>query len=216
MQRNYRSVLAVLYDIHANLPALEAVLADARAKGATAFFLGGDLVGFGPFQRETFAVLREIDEPTICIRGNGERWLREPPIDRAGDRRTRQGARAQVLGRRGRVGCTAFRAARRSTASSTCTAAGGATSTASRASRRTRTSCASGRCTAARSCSGIRICSSARPGPKDNELVNPGSAGMPLDGDTRARLGIVGRQRLHVPPHGVRRRTGRRRGAITR
>ena len=75
-------MLAVLYDIHANLPALEAVLADARAKGATAFFLGGDLVGFGPFQRETLAALRRIDEPTICIRGNGERWLREPPVDR--------------------------------------------------------------------------------------------------------------------------------------
>ena len=75
-------MLAVLYDIHANLPALEAVLADARAKGATAFLLGGDLVGFGPFQRETLAALRQIDEPTICIRGNGERWLREPPLDR--------------------------------------------------------------------------------------------------------------------------------------
>src|SRR3954471_21886563 len=82
MQRNYPSVLAVLYDIHANLPALEAVLADARAKGATTFLLGGDLVGFGPFQRETFAALREIEEPTIYVRGNGERRLREPPIDR--------------------------------------------------------------------------------------------------------------------------------------
>src|SRR3954471_6903838 len=77
-------MLAVLYDIHANLPALEAVLADARAKGATAFFLGGDLVGFGPFQRETLAALRQIEEPTICIRGNGERWLREPQVGRPG------------------------------------------------------------------------------------------------------------------------------------
>jgi len=75
-------VLAVLYDIHANLPALEAVLADARAKEATAFLLGGDLVGFGPFQRETFAAIRDLDEPTTFIRGNGERWLREPPLDR--------------------------------------------------------------------------------------------------------------------------------------
>src|SRR5215831_688961 len=75
-------MLAVLYDIHANLPALETVLADARAKGATAFLLGGDLVGFGPFQRETFVAVREIDEPTTYIRGNGERWMREPPLDR--------------------------------------------------------------------------------------------------------------------------------------
>jgi diadenosine tetraphosphatase ApaH/serine/threonine PP2A family protein phosphatase len=75
-------MLAVLYDIHANQPALEAVLADARAKGATAFLLGGDLVGFGPFKRETLAALHELDEPTVFIRGNGERWLREPPIER--------------------------------------------------------------------------------------------------------------------------------------
>ena len=72
----------MLYDIHANLPALDAVLADARSKGVTTFFLGGDLVGFGPFQRETLSALREIDEPTMCIRGNGERWMREPPLDR--------------------------------------------------------------------------------------------------------------------------------------
>ena len=75
-------MLAVLYDIHANLPALEAVLADARVRGATAFFLGGDYVGFGPLQRETFAFLRELEGPAVWIRGNGERWLREPPLDR--------------------------------------------------------------------------------------------------------------------------------------
>jgi predicted phosphodiesterase len=75
-------VLAVLYDIHGNLPALEAVLADARAQGVTAFFLGGDLVGFGPFPRETYELLRGLDEPAVWIRGNGERWMREPPMDR--------------------------------------------------------------------------------------------------------------------------------------
>jgi predicted phosphodiesterase len=76
-------VLAVLYDIHGNLPALRAVLDDARAHGATAFFLGGDIVGFGPFPRETYELLRTLDEPTIWIRGNGERWMREPPMERA-------------------------------------------------------------------------------------------------------------------------------------
>jgi len=75
-------MLGVLYDIHANVYALEAVLADARARGATTFLFGGDYVGFGPFQRETFAALREVEEPVTWIRGNGERWLREPPLDR--------------------------------------------------------------------------------------------------------------------------------------
>ena len=82
MWKPNRALLAVLYDIHANLPALEAVVSDARANGATAFFLGGDYVGFGPFPEETLALLDGLDEPTIWIRGNGERWLREPPVDR--------------------------------------------------------------------------------------------------------------------------------------
>ena len=74
-------MLAVLYDIHANLPALDAVVADARSKGAERFFLGGDFAGFGPFPHETLALLRSL-ENTAWIRGNGERWLREPPQDR--------------------------------------------------------------------------------------------------------------------------------------
>lgn len=39
--------LALLSDIHANLPAFEACLADARERGATQFALLGDLVGYG-------------------------------------------------------------------------------------------------------------------------------------------------------------------------
>jgi predicted phosphodiesterase len=74
-------VLAVLYDIHANLPALEAVLADTRERGADRFLLGGDYTGFGPFPHETLALLRTIED-AIWIRGNNERWLREPPLDR--------------------------------------------------------------------------------------------------------------------------------------
>lgn len=74
-------MLAVLYDIHANLPALEAVLADADACGTDRYLLGGDYAGFGPFPHETLALLRELPDAT-WIRGNGERWLREPPLDR--------------------------------------------------------------------------------------------------------------------------------------
>jgi predicted phosphodiesterase len=35
-------LIAILYDVHGNLPALEAVLEDARAAGADRFVLGGD------------------------------------------------------------------------------------------------------------------------------------------------------------------------------
>jgi diadenosine tetraphosphatase ApaH/serine/threonine PP2A family protein phosphatase len=71
-------VLAVLYDIHGNLPALEAVLADAENAGADRFLLGGDYGTPSPWPHETLARLRELPEST-WIRGNGERWLREPP-----------------------------------------------------------------------------------------------------------------------------------------
>jgi diadenosine tetraphosphatase ApaH/serine/threonine PP2A family protein phosphatase len=71
-------VLAVLYDIHGNLPALEAVLADVEDTGADRFLLGGDYGTPSPWPHETLARLRELPEAT-WIRGNGERWLREPP-----------------------------------------------------------------------------------------------------------------------------------------
>jgi len=74
-------VLAVLYDIHGNLPALEAVLAEADAAGADRYLLGGDYGTPSPWPEETLARLRVLPEAT-WIRGNGERWLREPPLDR--------------------------------------------------------------------------------------------------------------------------------------
>jgi predicted phosphodiesterase len=74
-------VLAALYDIHGNLPALEQVLADADAAGASHYLLGGDFGAWSPWPRETLERLRALPE-TTWIRGNGERWLREPPLDR--------------------------------------------------------------------------------------------------------------------------------------
>ena len=67
---------AVLYDIHGNLPALEAVLADASAAGATRYVLGGDYALFGPWPAETVERLRKLDAD--WIRGNGERWTADP------------------------------------------------------------------------------------------------------------------------------------------
>jgi len=74
-------VLAVLYDIHANLSALEAVLADAEAAKAQAYLLGGDYGAWGPDPLECVERLRALPH-TTWIRGNGERWTREPPLDR--------------------------------------------------------------------------------------------------------------------------------------
>jgi predicted phosphodiesterase len=77
----YRRVLALLYDIHGSVPALDAVLADAEAAGADAYLLGGDFGAWGPHPRECIERLRALPR-TTWIRGNGERWTREPPLDR--------------------------------------------------------------------------------------------------------------------------------------
>jgi putative phosphoesterase len=74
-------VLGLLYDIHGNLPALEEVLADAERVGVDRWLLGGDYGTPSPWPLETLERLRQLENAT-WIRGNGERWLREPPLDR--------------------------------------------------------------------------------------------------------------------------------------
>jgi predicted phosphodiesterase len=74
-------MLGVLYDIHGNLPALETVLAEAGELGVDRWLLGGDYGTPSPWPLETLDRLRQL-EPATWIRGNGERWLRDPPTDR--------------------------------------------------------------------------------------------------------------------------------------
>lgn len=76
------SPTAVLYDVHGNLAALEAVLADAHSAEADRFLLGGDYALFGPAPAETVAALRAL-APATWIRGNVDRWSAFP--DQAGD-----------------------------------------------------------------------------------------------------------------------------------
>ena len=70
-------MLACLYDIHGNLPALEAVLADARRE-ARALRARRRLRAVRRLAAETVARLREL-EPALWIRGNGERWTATRP-----------------------------------------------------------------------------------------------------------------------------------------
>ena len=63
--------VAALYDIHANLPALEAVLDDVRRAKADQIVVGGDVLP-GPMPRETLANLLALDIPVRFIYGNGE------------------------------------------------------------------------------------------------------------------------------------------------
>ena len=57
--------IAVITDIHANLPALEAALAAIEAIGVEAVYCGGDLVGYGPHPNEVCALIEELEMPTI-------------------------------------------------------------------------------------------------------------------------------------------------------
>jgi len=68
---------ALIYDVHGNVPALAAVLADADAQGADAYFVGGDVALFGPWPEATVTRLQELS-PATWIRGNGERWTADP------------------------------------------------------------------------------------------------------------------------------------------
>jgi predicted phosphodiesterase len=70
-------MLALLYDIHGNLAALDAVIVDAQEHGADRWLIGGDVALFGPAPRETVMRLFEL-RPAIWIRGNGERWTAQP------------------------------------------------------------------------------------------------------------------------------------------
>jgi putative phosphoesterase len=59
------SAVAVLTDIHANLPALQAALERIDALGIERIYCGGDLVGYGPHPNEVCALIAERDIPTI-------------------------------------------------------------------------------------------------------------------------------------------------------
>jgi predicted phosphodiesterase len=63
--------IAALYDIHGNLPALEAVLEDIRQADVDQIVVGGDVVP-GPMPCETLGRLLDLDLPTHFIYGNGE------------------------------------------------------------------------------------------------------------------------------------------------
>jgi len=63
--------IAALYDIHGNLPALEAVLDEIRAERIDRIIVGGDVLP-GPMPGETLDRLSRLEMPVHFIHGNGE------------------------------------------------------------------------------------------------------------------------------------------------
>lgn len=64
--------VAAIYDIHANLPALEAVLEDIRQAEVDQIVVGGDVFP-GPMPRETIQYLLDVEIPMRFLCGNGDR-----------------------------------------------------------------------------------------------------------------------------------------------
>lgn len=64
--------VAAIYDIHGNLPALEAVLQDIRQAEVDHVVVGGDVFP-GPLPRETLTCLLDLNIPVQYIQGNGDR-----------------------------------------------------------------------------------------------------------------------------------------------
>jgi putative phosphoesterase len=73
--------VAALYDVHGNLPALEAVLAEVGREAVDAIVIGGDIAAGPPQPREVVELVRSLPN-AHCIRGNADR-LRDPEF--AGD-----------------------------------------------------------------------------------------------------------------------------------
>src|SRR5437868_15019189 len=64
--------LAALYDIHGNLPALDAALADVAKSSVDRIVIGGDVIP-GPMPRDCLERVLSLGMPTDFIHGNGER-----------------------------------------------------------------------------------------------------------------------------------------------
>jgi diadenosine tetraphosphatase ApaH/serine/threonine PP2A family protein phosphatase len=182
-------MLGVLYDVHGNVDALDAVLADAEEAGVDEWLLGGDYCTFGPWPVETLARLRELEAAT-WLRGNGERWLADPPLD--------------LPAEQSRFVFAAIAAANAALESRDVDALISLSAIAERPEgfychgsplSDVQSFAAEPAADDERLLAGVKEqqvvfghshLQFRRPGPNETELVNPGSVGMPLDGDTRA------------------------------
>ena len=66
--------IAVISDVHGNMPAMSAVLSDAKDKGVDEFIFAGDYCLSGPYPDDCISTIRSL-ENAIVVRGNEERYL---------------------------------------------------------------------------------------------------------------------------------------------
>lgn len=188
-------MLALLYDIHGNLPALEAVLDDAGEQGADRWLLGGDMAAFGAWPVEVVARLRELDGAQ-WIRGNTERWLADPselpadaptvPALHAGRDALGPGVVAELVALPERLTLLEGHFCHASPLNDMESFGREAGEDEERLIDGIQ---------ADRIVFGHTHLQFTRPGPGGVELVNPGSVGLPLDGDHRAAYALIDEER---------------------
>ena len=66
-------LFAILGDIHANLDALEVVLADCREQGVTDYLCTGDVVGYNACPHECLEIVRALNCPVVM--GNHDHYV---------------------------------------------------------------------------------------------------------------------------------------------
>lgn len=73
--------VALFSDVHGNLSALEAVLADIDGRDALdAIIFAGDLCLGGPRPEACLSLIRRRDDEIVCLYGNTDRWIDGPPL----------------------------------------------------------------------------------------------------------------------------------------
>lgn len=183
-------MIALLYDVHGNLAALQAVLEDAGE--VDGYLLGGDYTLFGPWPEETLEVLEGLDGAT-WIRGNCERVTADPTS--APDDDVVQGAIAGCRRRLGEETVTDLLALPETCelpddtlcchASPDSDVLGIFPEPAPNEAELLE------RVSARRIVFGHTHLQFARTRAEGTELVNPGSVGMPFDGDVRAGYALL-------------------------
>jgi diadenosine tetraphosphatase ApaH/serine/threonine PP2A family protein phosphatase len=181
-------VLALLYDVHGNLLALEAVLEDARSAGAERSLLGGDYAVAGGWPKETVERLKQLD--AHWIRGNADRWLDDssdapdpmlPVIERC----------REALGEELIAELAALPGTTTEGGVLYCHASPGSDMASFLPEPADSDAELLLGVEARRVVFGHTHLQFARTGPGDVELVNPGSVGLPWDGDHRAAYALV-------------------------
>jgi diadenosine tetraphosphatase ApaH/serine/threonine PP2A family protein phosphatase len=168
------------------------VLDDARREGADEWLFGGDYALFGAWPAETVARLHEL-RPARWIRGNGERWTASPGETPDEAVRAAAEACAEALGTAtvAELAALPFSARDGDTlyvhASPVSDVESLGPDPADGDDARL-----GGVEGLARLVVGHTHLPFRRPGPGGVEVVNPGSVGMPFDGDPRAAYALIG------------------------